>query len=189
MPSTMSGELFSMIATHIMLGRPESEQYMQELFQAAERAPEPSGKRRLFWFHVLPNWQDSMKDILETGGTCELVGSDLPLDYLGDLDPETPYESMARRVVGSISNGSALRRVNTAIAAAKSLHADGVILFCHWGCKQTMGMSQIAKQRMEAEGLPTLVLDGDGCDARNVADGQMVTRVSAFLEQLEGLGA
>lgn len=189
MASTMSGELFSMIATHVMLGRPESEQYMQELFQAAERAPEPSGKRRLFWFHVLPNWQDSMKDILETGGTCELVGSDLPLDYLGDLDPETPYESMARRVVGSISNGSALRRVNTAIAAAKSLHADGVILFCHWGCKQTMGMSQIAKQRMEAEGLPTLVLDGDGCDARNVADGQMVTRVNAFLEQLEGLGA
>jgi benzoyl-CoA reductase/2-hydroxyglutaryl-CoA dehydratase subunit BcrC/BadD/HgdB len=39
---------------------------------------------------------------------------------------------------------------------------------------------------MEANGLPTLVLDGDGCDARNVADGQMVTRVNAFLEQLEG---
>ena len=36
-------------------------------------------------------------------------------------------------------------------------------------------------------GLPTLVLDGDGCDSRNVADGQMVTRVGAFLEQLEGL--
>ncbi len=188
--STMSGELFSMIATHVMLGRPESEQYMQELLQAVEHAPGPSGKKlRLFWFHVMPNWQDSMKNILETGGTCELVGSDLPLDYLGDLDPERPYESMARRVVGSISNGSSLRRVNTAIEAAKKLNADGVILFCHWGCKQTMGMSQIAKQRMEAEGLPTLVLDGDGCDARNVADGQMVTRVNAFLEQLEGLGA
>ena len=189
MISTMSGELFSMIATHVMLGRPESEQYMQELLQAAEHAPKRNGKRRLFWFHILPNWQDSMKAILETSGTCELVGSDLPLDYLGDLDPERPYESMARRVVGSISNGSSLRRVNTAVEAAKALHADGVILFCHWGCKQTMGMSQIAKQRMESEGLPTLVLDGDGCDARNVADGQMVTRVNAFLEQLEGQNA
>ena len=38
-------------------------------------------------------------------------------------------------------------------------------------------------------GLPTLVLDGDGCDSRNVADGQMVTRVGAFLEQLEGMDA
>ena len=189
MTSTMSGELFSMIATHVMLGRPESEQYVEELLQAAEHAPEAGGKLRLFWFHILPNWQDSMKAILEDGGTCELVGSDLPLDYLGEIDPERPYESMARRVVGSISNGSSLRRVNTAIEAAKALKADGVILFCHWGCKQTMGMSQIAKQRMEAEGLPTLVLDGDGCDARNVADGQMVTRVNAFLEQLGGLGA
>ena len=38
----------------------------------------------------------------------------------------------------------------------------------------------------EEAGLPTLVLDGDGCDERNVADGQMVTRLNAFLEQLEG---
>lgn len=76
-----------------------------------------------------------------------------------------------------------------AVRRAKEVRADGVILFCHWGCKQTLGLSQLAKQRLEDEGLPTLVLDGDGCDGRNVADGQMVTRVNAFLEQLEGRGA
>ena len=130
-----------------------------------------------------------MNGLFGPKGPCELVGSDISWDYLGDIDPERPYESMARRLVGSIHNGPALRRVDTAIEAAKALNAGGVILFCHWGCKQTMGLSQIAKQRMEAAGLPTLVLDGDGCDARNVADGQMVTRVNAFLEQLEGLGA
>ncbi len=189
LPSTMSGELFSTIALHVMLGRPESERYMEELLQAVNAAPEPNGKTRIFWFHVLPNWQDSMNALFGQKGSCELVGSDLPWDFLGDVDPERPFESMARRVVGSINNGSALRRVDTAIQAAKEARADGVILFCHWGCKQTMGLSQIAKQRMEAAGLPTLVLDGDGCDARNVADGQMVTRVNAFLEQLEGLGA
>ena len=52
-----------------------------------------------------------------------------------------------------------------------------------------MGMSTLAKRRLEEAGLPTLVLDGDGCDSRNVADGQMVTRVGAFLEQLEGMDA
>ena len=81
------------------------------------------------------------------------------------------------------------RRIDNAIAWAKKLNADGVILFCHWGCKQTMGLSTLAKRRLEEAGLPTLVLDGDGCDSRNVADGQMVTRVGAFLEQLEGMDA
>ena len=113
--------------------------------------------------------------MLETENRCELVGCDLTFDSLTALDPEKPFESMARRLLAN--------------AWAKKLNADGVILFCHWGCKQTMGLSTLAKRRLEEAGLPTLVLDGDGCDSRNVADGQMVTRVGAFLEQLEGMDA
>ena len=190
LPTTMTGELCSLIATHVMLGRPESEAYMQELLRQAGAAPERAehSKKRVFWMHTLPNWQDSMKDIFDGANRCELVGTDLAVDFLGDLDPEHPYESMARRVTGSICNGSAERRIAASLRTAKQVKADGVIVFCHWGCKQTMGLSQLAKQMFEAEGLPTLVLDGDGCDSRNVADGQMVTRVNAFLEQLEGLG-
>lgn len=189
LPVTMTGELCSMIATHVMLGRPESEAYAAQLLRAAEQAPAASGKKRIFWMHTLPNWQDSMKDILETGGRCELVGADIASEALLDMDPDRPYESMARRVVASASNGPGFRRVEEAVRRAKEVRADGVILFCHWGCKQTLGLSQLAKSRLEEEGLPTLVLDGDGCDGRNVADGQMVTRVNAFLEQLEGRGA
>lgn len=92
---------------------------------------------------------------------------------------------MAKRLVYNINNGGAHRRIDAAISYAEKLHADGVIVFGQWGCKQTMGMSQLAKISLEAHGFPTLVLDGDGCDPRNVADGQMLTRISAFLEQLE----
>lgn len=189
LPSTMTGELCSMIASHVMLGRPESEEYMRRLLHAAETAPaaETSGKKRIFWMHTMPNWQDSMKEIFESSGRCELVGADTSVDCLVDMDPNEPYESMARRVVETFYNGPAMRRIEGAVHYAKELGADGTIVFCHWGCKQTLGLSQMAKQQMEAAGLPTLVLDGDGCDARNVADGQMVTRVNAFLEQLEGL--
>ncbi len=185
--TTMTGELCSLIVNHVMLGTPEGESYVDQLLQCARQAPAPDGKRRrVFWLHTLPNWQDSMKGVLE-GGRCELVGTDLSVDFLDKLDPDKPYESMARRVVYSINNGPATRRVEASLNAAKEVGAEGVIVFCHWGCKQTMGLSQLAKQTFEAAGLPTLVLDGDGCDSRNVADGQMVTRVNAFLEQLEGL--
>lgn len=182
--STMTGEMCSLVACHVMLGRPESEAYVREL--AASARPRDRSKKRIFWMHVPPNWQDSMKDILENSGRCELVGTDLGADCLTLPDPEKPYESMARRVVYSINNGPGARRIEESIRLARDAGADGVILFCHWGCKQTMGLSQLGKRMLEEAGLPTLVLDGDGCDARNVADGQMVTRVNAFLEQLEG---
>ena len=139
--------------------------------------------------HTLPNWQDSLIRLLEQDGRCELVGCDMTLDYQGELDPDKPYESMARRLIDNVQNGPSIRRIRAAIANAKALNADGVILFCHWGCKQTMGMALLARQMLSDAGLPTLVLDGDGCDSRNVADGQMVTRISAFLEQLEGLSS
>ena len=184
--TTMTGELCSLIANHVMLGRSEAEDYLRRLLRCAKAAPPSNPKRkRVFWLHTLPNWQDSMKELLEQD-RCELVGTDLSIDYLGDMDPEHPYESMARRVVYSINNGPALRRVEASLAAARLAGAEGAIVFCHWGCKQTMGLSQLAKETFEAAGLPTLVLDGDGCDSRNVSDGQMSTRVSAFLEQLEG---
>lgn len=93
---------------------------------------------------------------------------------------------MARRLLGSCFNGGARRRVERVLELARRLHADGVVWFCHWGCKQTSGASQLARQTLEAAGFPTLVLDGDGCDAGNANDGQMVTRLQAFLEQLEG---
>ena len=184
--TTMTGELCSLIANHVMLGRPEAEDYLQSLLARAKQAPPPQRTRkRVFWMHTLPNWQDSMKELVE-GDRCELVGTDLAIDYLGEMDPERPYESMARRVVYSINNGPAQRRIQASLETALQAGAEGVIVFCHWGCKQTMGLSQLAKETFEAHGLPTLVLDGDGCDSRNVADGQMSTRVSAFLEQLEG---
>ena len=189
--TTMTGELCSLIATHCLLGHADGENYVRELIETARRAPrrETTRRKRIFFIHTLPNWQDSMIRMLETENRCELVGCDLTFDSLTALDPEKPFESMARRLLANVNGGSAARRIDNAIAWAKKLNADGVILFCHWGCKQTMGLSTLAKRRLEEAGLPTLVLDGDGCDSRNVADGQMVTRVGAFLEQLEGMDA
>ena len=70
------------------------------------------------------------------------------------------------------------------IDLVKKLNADGVILFCHWGCKQTMGAAQLFKSALEAEGYPVLLLDGDGCDRANTMDGQTATRLDALLEML-----
>jgi benzoyl-CoA reductase/2-hydroxyglutaryl-CoA dehydratase subunit BcrC/BadD/HgdB len=189
--TTMTSELCAMISTHIMLGRPEALQFMEEILKASERAL-PAGRNekiRLFWIHTLPNWQDSMREILDAAPGCELVGTDIAVESIELPDPDHPFESMARRLVCGSMNGPAKHRLALALEQARNAHADGVVVFCHWGCKQTLGISQLAKHYFEQHGLPTLVLDGDGCDSRNVADGQMVTRMNAFIEQLEALRA
>ena len=44
----------------------------------------------------------------------------------------------------------------------------------------------LLKEAMKEEGIPMLILDGDGIDKRNNHDGQIKTRLEAFLEMLEG---
>ena len=68
---------------------------------------------------------------------------------------------------------------------AKLTRADGAVIFAHWGCKPTLGAVRLMKDALEAEGLPTLVLDGDACCPANSGDGQIATRMEAFLEMLE----
>ena len=94
--------------------------------------------------------------------------------------------AMAERIVYSAFNGPVQRRIDRGIAAARQLKADGVIWFCHWGCKHTLGGAQLAKQKFEEAGYPCLILDGDGCDRSHGGEGQMATRVEAFIEMLEG---
>ena len=74
-----------------------------------------------------------------------------------------------------------------AAEVANQLDVDGIIYFCHWGCKQTMGAAVNAKRKLEEMGFPTLVLNGDGGDRRNTSDGQILTRLDAFIEMLEDM--
>ena len=68
------------------------------------------------------------------------------------------------------------------------LKPDAIIHFCHWGCKQASGGSILLKEKMKEKNIPMLILDGDGIDKRNSHDGQIKTRLEAFLELIESEG-
>lgn len=104
-----------------------------------------------------------------------------------DADPAKPYEAMAQRLVYSPFNGPVERRIQRALEMAKTVDADGMVWFCHWGCKMTLGGARLGKKAFEEAGLPTLLLDGDSCDRGFGGEGQAATRVEAFLEVLEGM--
>lgn len=183
LPGNVVGELNEIYMTHNALGTPEALRYAKAMQCALESAPKKDGIR-LLWLHTLPIWQEPVRELFDFSSRCEIVACDINLESLVDMEPDKPYESMARRLVYSTFNGGA-ERVKASIDLARLLDVDGVVCFCHWGCKQTMGLSATLKAELEKAGIPTLLLNGDGCDRRNASDGQTATRLNAFLEMLE----
>lgn len=193
LPMTLTSELCLLVCTHVLLGARAAETYLDDLLAAqalSPRNPAATGgpaAPRIFWIHTLPNWQRSMGRIFDEARSAELVGNDMAYDVLhlaDQLDPQDPFDFMARRLVGNTSNGPAARRVEAALKMAQEAAADGAVVFGHWGCKQTLGMAGLAQKAFDEAGIPLLVLNGDGCDPRNAADSPMVTRAQAFLESL-----
>ncbi len=182
LPGDVTSELYEIYLSHNALGTSEAHEYAEMLLRDFKDAAPASGTR-LLWLHTIPNWQEPVRELLNLNDQCQVVGCDMCFEGLVDIDPSRPYESMARRLVYSRWNGGH-ERVDAAVELAKSLKVDGVICFCHWGCKQTMGLSGVMRSALEAQGFPTLILNGDGCDRRNASDGQTATRLDAFLEMI-----
>ena len=171
------------MTNNILLGTAENEKYMDMLLEDVKQA-EPKKGKRIYWMHTIPFWSDAVKNQLYFNENAQIIGCELAEVCEADFDPEKPFEAMAQRMVYHSLNGSALRRIEAGIKHAKNVQADGVVWFDHWGCKHTMGASQLAKKKFEEQGLPLLILDGDGCDRSHGGEGQTLTRLEAFLEML-----
>ena len=182
-PTDLVTPLYSGMTNNILLGTAENEKYMDMLLEDVKQA-EPKKGKRIYWMHTIPFWSDAVKKELYFNENAQIVGCELAEVCEADFDPEKPFEAMAQRMVYHSLNGSALRRIEAGIKHAKNVQADGVVWFDHWGCKHTMGASQLAKKKFEEQGLPLLILDGDGCDRSHGGEGQTLTRLEAFLEML-----
>lgn len=182
----MTSQMLSVFATHVMLGTDNALKYSKDLKNELSAVPEGKKGVRLLWVHTLPYWQDALRDLINFTDRCEIVACDMVMDAMYcNLEEADPYRFMADRLVRNTVNGNGTNRINATLELAKKLNANGIVWYCHWGCKQTAGLSNIAKSTFEANGFPTLILDGDGCNWNNVNDGQTVTRTEAFLELLE----
>ncbi|HWR23414.1 MAG TPA: 2-hydroxyacyl-CoA dehydratase family protein [Feifaniaceae bacterium] len=183
-PNDMTSEMYKIFMTHVLAGTKEAERYFELLLEDARKAAGSGNEIRLLWVHTLPFWQGSMKSILN-GGRIQLLCCDMNFDCMAEMDEAAPYEALSRKLLQNTFGGPGVRRTDALLQMAETLRADGVVYFCQWGCKQTLGNAYPAKERLEQAGIPTLILDGDGCDRGNVNDGQMTTRLQAFLEILE----
>ena len=183
--SDLTSELLRTAAFHFLLGLPEVEAYARQLAREIETAPPATGKQ-LVWIHTTPYWVPPLRALFDRTERVQIAACDMSYEGIVEMDPDKPYEAMARRLVLSSFNGPTQRRIDRALEAARQVGATGAVWSCHWGCKHTLGGARLAKDAFEAAGLPTLLLDCDCCDRSYGGAGQAATRMEAFLEMLEG---
>lgn len=184
-PNDLTSEMYKLFFTHVFNGTAEAERYFEILLDDAKKIKETNDRIRILWCHTVPYWQQSIRELFNNSNKYQLLCSDLNFDGIIELDESKPLRSLAVKLLNNHLKGSADRRADRILQMAKYLNADGVVYFNHWGCKKTLGGAGITKKLLEANGIPVLVLDGDGCDRENINDGQMKTRLQAFLEILE----
>lgn len=184
LPSDVTSELYETYLIHNGLGTKMSYDYVKTFLEDFEEAEKFHGTK-ILWLHTIPNWQQPIIELFNFNEDCQIIASDINFENLVEMDPDKPYESMARRLVHSHWR-TGQSRVDRAVELGKFLDVDGVVCFCQWGCKQTMGLADLFKEAFENEGIPLLVLDGDGADRMNSSDGQVSTRLNAFIEMLKG---
>lgn len=183
-PGRIVHQLYLMMGTHLMMGTRKFLDLVQFMVQEIESCPPFEGKR-ILWVHLLPFYQESLKQYFDCNEKYQLFASDIILDNMDELDPEQPFDSLSRKLIHNVFNGTYTHKADFIREMTDIYKPDALIHFCHWGCKQADGGSALLKETMKQKDIPTLILDGDALDKRNSHDGQIKTRLEAFLEMIE----
>lgn len=183
-PGEMISHLYMMMGTHLLMGTKEFLELVRFMNEDIKTYPKLEGKK-IFWVHLLPFYQETLQKYLNCNPDYQIIASDIIIDSMEKLDPEHPFHALAKKIIRNLYNGSYSHKADMVANLADMLKPDAVIQFCHWGCKQSSGGSLLLKERMQEMGIPMLILDGDGIDRRNSHDGQIKTRLEAFLEMLD----
>ncbi|WP_418752506.1 2-hydroxyacyl-CoA dehydratase subunit D [Frisingicoccus sp.] len=183
-PGEIIHQLYMMMGTHLLMGTQKFLDLIRFMNEEIQTFPEFTGKR-ILWIHLIPYYQESLKYYFNSSEKYQLLGGDIIFDFTDTPDPEDPFRSLARKLIKNVYNGSYSHKAQAIGSLTDKLHPDAVIHFCHWGCKQASGGSLLLKEAMKERNIPMLILDGDGIDHRNSHDGQIKTRLEAFLEMIE----
>ena len=145
----------------------------------------PGEKLRLLWIQNRIQFNNPLVELLEKEYQANIVSDELNDIFWDPIDPQDPYPGLARRAIALPLNGSIQRRIGHLQKLARAYRLDGAINPCHWGCRQGAGARGLISDGLKEIGVPVLNLEVDCVDKRNFAEGQLRTRIEAFVEMLE----
>ncbi len=177
-----------------MRGKPETvDFYAAMLKEVDERIEKGIGavrneQRRLLWDN-LPIWYKlrELSEYLAERGVA-VVASTYTMAW-GELapliDPEKPFESMARTYIQPILNVGTGKKLEKMKKMIEEFQLDGAILHSDRSCKPySIGQVDQRNRLIRDYGVPALLLEADHNDPRAYAEEQARARLDAFIEML-----
>ncbi len=102
------------------------------------------------------------------------------------FDERHPFESSAKAYTEIFINRSESAKERILSRLVKDFNIDGVIFHDAKTCANNSNSRFGMPQRLrESLGIPTLVIEGDLCDLRFYSEGQSITKMETFIEQIE----
>ncbi len=179
---TMTQEMYMLNTAHVYMGTPESFHFYKNVYNEVKNSYERK-KRRILWVHTMPFPFRPFRGLFGEKGQFEIITMELNHPDTIHLDEaEDPLMALSEKIIDNIYNGSYERKIEKILNLADILKVYGVIQFCHLGCRQNSGGMDLLREALKSKNIPFLPVDGDGLDMRKNQQGQLITRVEAFLE-------
>lgn len=147
----------------------------------------PKAKTRIFW-EGMPIWGKlRMMSDLFTSNHAAVVASTYCSSWVFDkFDENDPWNSTARAYTEIFINRSEKAKMEMLSEWFKEYKIDGIVYHdtktCFNNSNAKFGMPNRLKEKT---GIPALIIEGDLCDLRFFSEGQSITKVETFLEQLQ----
>lgn len=147
----------------------------------------PAARSRIFW-EGMPIWGKlrMLSDLFSENGAAVVASTYCSSWVFDQFDEHDPWSSTARAYTEIFINRSEEVKMKMLSDWFDEYHIDGIVYHdsktCFNNSNAKFGMPQRLK---EMTGVPYVVVEGDLCDMRFFSEGQSVTKIESFLEQLE----
>jgi len=181
-----------MMPSHLLIGSKYAVNFYTELLKEIKKGialKEKNGIKeekeiRILWLELKPYFKADIFDKMGKAQNTRIVFEEINHVYWDKLDPDKPYESLARKLISNHNNGPLDNRLKVIKTLARDYNVDGIIAYSTWGCRRNNAAIPTVKKELNKEGYPLLNLDGDCVDDGNYMSGQVATRIEGFLEML-----
>lgn len=177
----------------VMRGTQEAKDYYTELLKELNSLVEAGvgfvqeERSRIFW-DGMPIWGKlRMLSDLFSQNNSTIVASTYCNSWIFDeLDENYPFDSAALAYTKIFINRSEKAKMEFLKEWLSEYSVDGIIFHDSKTCFNNSNARFGMPQRLTDEtGIPSLVIEGDLCDLRFFSEGQSITKIETFIEQLE----
>lgn len=177
----------------VLRGTQKAKDYYQKLFTELQDNVDasvgfmPEAECRIFW-EGMPIWGKlrMMSDLFKLNNTAVVASTYCSSWVFDKFDENHPWESTARAYTEIFINRSEKAKMEMLKAWMKEYKIDGIIYHdsktCFNNSNAKFGMPQRLK---EQTGIPSLIIEGDLCDLRFFSEGQSITKIETFVEQIQ----